>query len=181
MFTKLFVGLLVFLGVFAAVVATRPDDFRVTRSLLISAPADRVFQQVNDLHKWEAWSPWAKLDPNGKTSYAGPASGAGAAFSWDGNSQVGEGTMTITESRPTQFLQFRLDFRRPMTATNTAEFVFAPQGDQTKVTWTMYGRNNFLGKAVSLVMNCDKMIGGQFETGLAQLKAVAEAEPKPAT
>ena len=116
------------------------------------------------------------MDPNAKEVHEGPAAGAGAKMSWSGNNKVGEGSMTITESRPNDFVRFRLEFLKPFAATNTAEFTFKPQGNQTVVTWSMFGHNNFMGKAMGLIMNCDKMVGGQFEKGLAQLKSVAETE-----
>jgi len=142
---------------------------------MLAAPST-VFDQVNDLHKWEAWSPWAKMDPNAKSSYEGPAAGMGAKMSWDGNMKVGAGNMTIIESRPNQWIRFQLVFLKPLAATNLAEFTFQPQGDQTLVSWTMSGKNNFMSKVMSLFMNCDKMVGGQFEQGLAQLKAIVESK-----
>ncbi len=160
----------------AVFIASRPTEFRVTRSVNILAPPQTVFAQVNNLHNWEAWSPWAKLDPGAKNAYEGPPSGVGAAFTWAGNKKVGQGRMTITESRSYGLISFRLDFMKPFKATNTAEFVFAPEGKGTIVTWTMLGRNNFMSKAMQLFIDCDKMLGGYFEKGLAQLKSVAEAE-----
>jgi hypothetical protein len=158
------------------VLASRqPDDFKITRSGSISAPASAIFPHVNTLQKWEAWSPWAKLDPNSKSTFEGPAEGVGAKMSWAGNNKVGVGSMSIMESRPSEFIQFKLEFQKPMQATNIAEFSFKPEGDQTNVTWTMTGTNNFMGKVMNLFMNCDKMVGGQFEKGLGDLKAVAEA------
>lgn len=157
------------------IAARQPADFRITRTGIISAPASAIFPHVNNLQNWEAWSPWAKLDPNAKNAFEGPSEGVGAKMSWAGNNKVGIGSMTITESRPNDFIQFRLEFQKPMQATNTAEFAFKSEGDQTTVTWTMTGTNNFVGKVMGLVMNCDKMVGGQFAQGLASLKAVVEA------
>lgn len=174
MLWKIFAAAAVLAGVLAAVIAAQPADFRVERSAVISAPADKVFEQVNDFHNWERWSPWAKLDPAAKTEFEGPESGEGAVFKWSGNNQVGEGSNTITESRPGELVKIRLDFVRPFQGTNTAEFNFREEGGQTFVTWSMYGKNNFMAKAMSLFMDCDKMVGGQFEQGLANLKAVAE-------
>jgi hypothetical protein len=168
------VALVVVLVVF---VALRPDEFRVTRSAAISAPPATVFEQVNDLHKWEEWSPWAKLDPAAKSTYEGPPAGVGAAFAWSGNNKIGQGRMTITESKPEGLVKFNLEFLRPFKATNTAEFTFKSQGGQTVITWTMLGKNNFMSKAMGLFMNCDKMVGGQFEQGLAKMKSIAEAVP----
>lgn len=159
---------------FVAVAATRPADFRITRNTLISAPPPVVFAQVNDFHKWDGWSPWAKLDPGMKTTYEGPAAGTGAVYSWVGNSKVGEGRMTIADSRPSDLVRIKLEFMKPFAATNTAEFTFQPQGNQTAVTWSMTGKKNFVTKAMGLVMNMDKMVGGQFEQGLAQMKSAAE-------
>ena len=158
----------------AIIAAMQPSDFRVTRTATITAPASAVFPHVKDLQKWDAWSPWAKLDPNAKNSFEGPVSGVGAIMRWAGNNKVGQGSMTIMESRPDEFIQFKLEFLKPMAATNTAEFTFTSENNQTTVTWCMYGKNNFIGKAMGLFMSCDKMVGGQFEKGLATLKSVVE-------
>jgi uncharacterized protein YndB with AHSA1/START domain len=174
MITPILIGLAVIIVLFLIVAATRPSEFQVTRSATIAAPPAVVFPHVNDLHKWEAWSPWAKLDPNAKQTYEGPPAGPGAALSWAGNNKVGEGRMEIIESRPTELVRFKLDFLKPMKATNTAEFTFKPEGNGTLVTWAMSGKNNFVGKVFGLIVNCDKMIGGQFEKGLSQMKAIAE-------
>jgi uncharacterized protein YndB with AHSA1/START domain len=171
MLKKILLTLAVLIIVLVVVVATRPADFRISRSAVIPAPPAAVFAQIDDLHKWNDWSPWAKLDPNAKNSFDGPASGVGAKFSWAGNNEVGEGTMTITESKPSELVVMRLDFKRPFEATSTAEFALKPDGSGTAVTWTMSGRNNFIGKAISLCMDCDKMVGGQFEKGLENLKS----------
>ncbi len=156
------------------VVAVQPSEFRVERSTTIAAPASVVFAQVNDFHNWDAWSPWAKLDPNCKYSFEGPPAGTGAILAWAGNNEVGEGRMTITESQPPELIRIKLDFVKPFENSANVQFTFKPQGDQTVVTWTMSGPNTFVGKAMHLVMNMDKMIGGDFEKGLAQLKTVAE-------
>ncbi|MDD5411775.1 MAG: SRPBCC family protein [Methylobacter sp.] len=160
--------------IFLIFAAMQPSDFRVTRTGTISAPASAVFAQVNDLQKWDAWSPWAKLDPEAKNSFEGPSSGTGAIMRWSGNNKVGQGSMTIIESRPDEFIKFKLEFLKPFAATNTAEFTFNSENDQTTVTWSMYGKNNFMSKAIGLIMSCDKMVGGQFEKGLASLKSVVE-------
>ena len=160
--------------IFIIVVAMQPSDFRITRTGTINAPASAVFAQVNDLHKWDPWSPWAKLDPDAKNTFEGSASGVGAIMRWVGNNKVGQGSMTIMESRPDEFLSFKLEFLKPFKATNTSEFNFSSENDQTTVTWSMYGKNNFMGKAIGLIMSCEKMVGGQFEKGLAALKSVVE-------
>ena len=165
-------------GVLAVLVAMQPSEFRIERRATIAAPAPMVFAQVNDFHNWEAWSPWAKLDPAVKNSFAGPRAGNGAAFAWSGNSQVGEGRMTIIESRPSELVRIKLEFLKPFEATNTAEFTFKPEGERTAVTWSMYGHNNFVGRAVGLFVNMDKVLGEEFEKGLASMKSVAEASAK---
>jgi hypothetical protein len=163
------------------IVAMRPSDFCVTRSAVIAASPEQVFPHVNELRNWEAWNPWGKMDPNCKMIYDGPPAGVGASYAWAGNNKVGEGRNTITESKPDERVRFRLEFLKPMKATNTAEFTFRPQGSQTVVTWTMFGKNNFVGKAFGLIVNCDKMIGDQFEKGLAQMKSLAEAATEKST
>jgi len=185
MFTFIAIGFAVLVLLLVVVVSLQPAHFRVTRTAVIAAEPGAVFANVNDFHKWEAWSPWAKLDPNSTAAYAGASSGEGAIFSWVGNAKVGEGRMTILESRPSDFIKINLEFFKPFKATNTAEFTFKPAGMQTEVTWSMHGKNNFMGKAMGLIMNCDKMIGGSFEKGLSSLndasRATASAQPaKPA-
>ena len=160
--------------IFIVVVAGQPDDFAVMRTANIAALPEKVFSEVNDLHRWEAWSPWARLDPNAKSTFSGADSGPGAAMAWDGNKKIGSGRMTITESQPAERIRLRLDFLRPMKATNTAEFRFRPDGGHTVVTWSMAGENNLIGKLFGLFINCDKMCGGDFEKGLASLKSLAE-------
>ncbi len=179
MLKKILIALAVIIVVFVGVVALQPSDFRVTRSANMSAPPAAVFDQVNDLHKWEAWSPWAKLDPNAKNTFEGPPAGTGAVFAWAGNSQVGEGKMTITESRPNELVQFRLEFLKPMAGTSDAELTFKADGNQTTVRWTMTGKNNFIAKAMCLFVSMDKMVGGDFEKGLASIKSIVETAPKP--
>jgi hypothetical protein len=159
------------------VIATQPEDFKVTRTTTIKASPEKVFDQVNDFHKWDAWSPWAKIDPNMKTTYSGPESGQGASYAWVGNDDVGEGKMTIAESHPGQHVKIDLEFIKPFAAKNVTEFMFKPTGDTTEVTWSMNGKNGFMGKAMCLVMSMDKMVGGDFEKGLAQMKNVVETSP----
>lgn len=171
-------GIVLAIAAFCVVVALQPEDFKITRTATINAAPDRVFEQVNDFHKWEAWSPWAKIDPAMKTTYIGPASGVGSSYSWTGNDDVGEGKMTITQSHPNEHVAIDLEFIKPFAAKNLTEFTLKPEGSGTNVTWTMAGKNNFIMKAFSLVMNMDKLVGGDFEKGLAQLKSISEA-PKP--
>ncbi len=179
MIKKIFLALVFIFVVFAIVVALQPADFTITRSATIAAPPASVFAQVNDFRKWEAWSPWAKLDPAMKTTYEGPADGPGSVYTWSGNNEVGEGRMTLIESKPHEFVRIKLEFLKPFAATNTTEFLFKPEGNQTAVTWSMTGKNNFMAKGFNLVMNMDKMVGGDFEKGLAQMKAAVGTAPKP--
>jgi hypothetical protein len=172
------IALAVIVALVAVVVALQPSTFQVVRTATISAPANVVFAQVNDLHKWEGWSPWAKLDPTMKQTYEGQPAGTGAIYSWNGNRNVGEGRMTITESRPDDLVGIKLEFMRPFAGTNDVEFTFKPDGKQTVVTWSMAGNKNFITKAFGLVMSMDKMVGGMFEQGLAQLKTIAESAKK---
>jgi len=182
MIKKILLGLLVMIVVLVAVVFVlvlmQPAHYQVERSATINAPAPVVFGLVNDFHKWDTWSPWAKLDPNMKTNYEGPSAGTGSMYSWSGNKDVGEGKMTIVESRPSDLIKIKLEFIKPFAATNATDFTFAQSGNATNVKWTMSGDNNFIGKAFSLFMNMDKMIGGDFDKGLAQMKKVAESPPK---
>jgi hypothetical protein len=173
------IGLAAVLAVLIVVIATRPGKFRVVRSATMSAPASAVFAQVNDFHKWETWSPWAKLDPGCKNSFEGPSAGKGAIFRWDGDKNVGAGSMTILESRPSELIRIQLDFIRPFAGTSDVEFTFKPQGERTAVTWSIAGKNNFIGKAIGLVFDCEKMIGGNYDQGLASIKSIVEGTARP--
>jgi hypothetical protein len=175
MLRKILLALIVAVGAFAIVVHLQPADFRVERTATVAAPAPDVFTHVNDLHKWDAWSPWAKLDPNAKVGFEGAPEGKGAVFTWSGNDQVGEGRMTVADSRPNELVSLKVDFVKPFAGSSASEFTFKPEGEQTAVTWTMSGEHDsFIAKAMCLVMNGQKMMGGEMEKGLAQLKAVAE-------
>ncbi|MDQ2660093.1 MAG: SRPBCC family protein, partial [Verrucomicrobiota bacterium] len=155
--------------------ASRRSHFRIARSATISAPPENVFAHVNDLHLFQDWSPWAKKEPEAEMSFSGPRTGAGAACTWRGK-KVGEGSMTLTESRENKLVRFRLEFVKPFAVTNTAEFNFIAHGPQTEVTWSMSGESRFLCKAIGLFVNMDKMCGRDFEQGLANLRAIAETE-----
>ena len=178
MLVKILIAVAIVLAGLAAYIATRPAEFRVTRAASIAAPAPAVFAQVNELKKWEAWSPWAKKDPQMKQTYQGPTAGTGAVTAWQGNKDVGEGRMTIVESRPNELIRFRLEFIEPFAATNSAEFSFREEGGRTTVTWSMRGQNNFIGKTMGVVFDFDKMIGADFEAGLASLKTLVEEAKK---
>jgi len=172
MLKKIALALLSIIVVFLIVAAFQPADFRITRKAVIPASPAAVFEQLNDFQKWNAWSPWAKLDPNAKNTFDGPSAGVGAKFSWSGNSEVGEGSMKITASKPGESVVMDLVFTKPFAASNVTEFTLKPEGGGTEVTWTMSGKNNFIGKAIGLVINCDKMVGTKFEEGFANLKRV---------
>lgn len=163
------------IAVFLVFVALQPSAFHVTRTTMISAPASAAFALVNDFHEWEKWSPYEKLDPTMKKTFAGGQTGIGAVYTWSGNANVGDGRTTITESCPSELIRIKLEMMRPFAGTNDVEFSFMPDGKQTAVTWSISGNYSFVPKAFGLFMNMDKMMGVQFETGLAQLKAVVES------
>jgi hypothetical protein len=173
------VAAVVVLGAVAlvGVVRTRPNRFHVERSATIDAPSEAVFPHINDFRRWTAWSPWDQLDPQMQRSFDGPPSGLGAAYRWTGNHQVGTGSAKITESIPGRRVGIALDFVEPFQASNTATFTLAPAGAATRVTWALDGQNGFVAKLMSLFMDMDAMVGGQFESGLASLKRIAESAP----
>lgn len=178
-FVKIAIVLLIVVAGIIGMAATQPDEFRIVRTATIAASPAEVFPQVSDFHNWEHWSPWAKLDPNAKNTFEGSATGEGAIFSWDGNDKVGAGRMTVLESRPNEVLKIKLEFTRPMEDTSTTTFDFKPEGDKTVVTWSMEGRHqNLIGKTICMLMNMDKVVGGQFETGLTNLRSIVETSPK---
>ncbi|HEX9325177.1 MAG TPA: SRPBCC family protein [Reyranella sp.] len=153
--------------------ATKPDSFRVQRIVLINAPSDKVFQLIDDFKAWPAWSPYEKKDPAMKRSYGAVTAGKGATYAWEGDKNVGQGSMEIVESGPRKVL-IKLDFLKPFEAHNMGEFILEPKGDSTAVTWAIYGPSPFMSKVIGTFMNIDDMIGRDFEKGLADLKAVAE-------
>jgi hypothetical protein len=173
MIKKILIVFAVLIIGFLILVVTRPADFHVERSATLAASPASLFEHVNNHRKFTVWNPFMKLDPNVKNTYTGPESGVGAVCSWEGNSNVGAGSCTIIESKPAELVRCRMDWKRPMEGTATVDFTFKPQGDKTVVTWAMYGKNNLIGKTMSLFMDCDKMCGPQFEKGLADLGMVA--------
>ena len=177
MLKKILIVLGTLIVVFFVAAALRSPTFRIARSISIDAPASVVFPQVNDFHNWDNWSPYAKMDPQMKKSYEGASAGPGAIYTWDGP-EAGQGRMTITETRPDELVRIKLEFTKPFEATNQAEFTFTPQGRRTLVEWRMSGENNFIGKAMGMVMDFDTMIGKDFEKGLVDMKAVAESKSK---
>ncbi len=178
MVAKIVIALAVLVGGLIVVVALQPKDYRVSRSTTIAAPAAVVFAQVDDFHEWATWSPWATIDPAMKQTFEGAPAGAGEIYTWSGNHEVGEGRMTIVESRPSELIRVTLDFEKPLRGTSVAEFTFRPEGDRTVVTWSMAGEKGFVAKAIHMVLGVERMIGQQFEKGLAAMKTVAEAAPR---
>ena len=154
--------------------ATNPDTFRVERSITIKAPPERIFNLIDDFHNFGVWSPWEHLDPAMKRSITGTPSGKGAVYEWSGNAKAGAGRMEILESTPSSRVKMQLDFLKPFRNRNTAEYTLTPQGDATKVTWAMYGPSPFISKIMQVFVTMDKMIGGDFDKGLAAMKAAAE-------
>lgn len=174
LYAYILLGIAIVIAAVVAFISTRPADFRIVRERVIPAPVATVFEHVNDFHKWDDWSPWAKLDPTMKQTYDGPPAGVGAAYSWAGSGKVGQGKMTILESRPSELVRIRLEFIKPIGCTNTAHFEFHPDAAGTRVKWTMTGRNGFMGKLFDTLMNMDKVVGRDFEKGLTNLQTVTE-------
>jgi hypothetical protein len=175
MLKKIGLGIAVVVVALVVFVSMQPGSFAVERSITMQAPVDIAYGLVSDFHAWENWSPWAKLDPNMKTTYEGPGNTEGSSYSWEGSKEVGKGRMTMTALKPAQSVEIKLEFLAPFQATNRTLFSFAPQGDATNVTWRMEGTNSFAAKALHLVVDMDKMVGKDFEKGLASMKALAEA------
>ncbi len=161
-----------------AVALTRPDTFQVERSTRLAAPPAAVYATVVDFRQWERWSPWAKLDPKQKTTLVGE--GVGAVYTWSGDDKVGSGRMTIVEAVPDARVGIKLEFLSPFETTNETTFVIAADGAGSRLTWLMKGRHGFVGRAMSIFMDMDKMIGPDFEKGLASLKVELERPPMPA-
>lgn len=178
MMQKIFIGLIATIGSFLALVLLQPSDYRVSRTMVVSASAPEVFAQIDDFRRWQAWSPWAKRDPKAKASFAGPESGKGAMFAWSGNNEVGEGRMTLTESRPAEAVKIKTDFVKPFVGTSYSDFSLKPEGGATSVSWTISGQNDFIAKAICLFVSMDKVLGGEMEKGLASMKALVEADTK---
>jgi hypothetical protein len=178
MMQKIFIGLIATIGSLIALVLLQPSDYRVSRTMVMSAPAPDIFAQIDDLRRWQAWSPWATRDPKAKASFDGPASGKGAVFAWSGNNEVGEGRMTLTESRPAEAVRIRTDFVKPFVGTSYSDFSLKPEGGGTAVSWTISGENDFIAKAICLFVSMDKVLGGEMEKGLASMKQLVEADTK---
>jgi uncharacterized protein YndB with AHSA1/START domain len=168
----------VLIGVAIAIVlilaARKPDTFSVQRATTVRAPPERIFPLINDFHQWTAWSPWENRDPAMKRSYSGPESGKGAVYGWDGNRNVGSGRMEIVDNAAPSKVVIKLDFLKPFEAHNMTEFTMLPQGDGTHVIWRMHGPAPFMSKVMHVFINMDRMVGKDFETGLANLKGLGE-------
>jgi uncharacterized protein YndB with AHSA1/START domain len=174
MFKKiLFVIVLLVVGVLI-IAAFKPGSFSVQRTATIQAPPEKIFPLINDYHNWPQWSPWEKIDPTMKRTFSGPSSGTGSVYEWDGNNKAGKGRMETAESVPASKIAIKLDFIKPMETNNNVQFSLQPNGDSTTVTWTMTGPVSFPAKVMTVFVSMDKMIGPDFETGLANMKATAE-------
>lgn len=174
MFKLIVIIIVVLVAALLVLAATRADEFRVERVATIKAPPEKVFAWINDFRQWGAWSPYEKLDSAMKRTFGGAARGEGAVYEWDGNAKAGQGRMEITGSSPSSRVVIQLDFTRPFEGHNIAEFILQPNGDGTDVRWVMYGPSSYIAKLMGLFVNMDRMIGKDFEAGLANLKAVAE-------
>jgi hypothetical protein len=174
MLIYILIALAVLVVGFLVVVAMRPSAFRINRSADIAAPPEVVFWLVNDFRQWRAWSPWEAKDLNLQRTVSGSPAGNGAVYAWAGNKQVGEGRMTITESLPPSLIKILLEFIKPFPGICNTEFSFTAKDGGTHVSWTMTGRHNFIQKAFCMFMDMDKLIGGDFEKGLENMKSAAE-------
>src|SRR5262249_53246168 len=168
------IALALIVAALLAYAATKPDTFRVQRSTGINAPAERIFPLISNLKSMNTWNPFVEPDPAIKIAYSGPDSGRGAAHTWSGNSKVGEGRIEVTDATPSSRVAMRLDMHKPMKAHNAVEFTLQPNGSATMVTWAMSGRRPFMVKLMSVFIDCDGMVGKEFEKGLGKLKAIAE-------
>lgn len=177
--------MLKFIGIFGVVLIAaaaalvvyaswKPDTFRVERSTLINAPPEKIFPLINDMRSWSAWSPFEKKDPDMRRTFSGAQTGPGSIYEYEGDRSIGKGRLEITESTPPSKVVVDLKFLEPFAANNTGEFTLEPQGDSTKVTWSMHGPAPLMAKVMHVFFDMDKMVGGEFATGLANLKTLAE-------
>lgn len=177
MFKKILLGLVAIIviavGAVLILASRQPDEFRVERTVTVNAPAEKIAPHIADFHQWSAWSPWEHLDPAMQRSFTGAPAGKGSIYEWSGNSDVGQGRMEILDVAPDK-VSIKLDFHAPMEASNIAEFALQPKEGATEVTWAMYGPMPFVSKVMSVFFDMDKMIGPDFEKGLAELKRVSE-------
>ncbi len=173
---KMILGVIVlFIAAMLIYAATKPNSFRIQRSLEIKASPDQIFPLINNFHAWEAWSPWERVDPAVKRTYLGESSGQGAIYEWRGNQDIGQGRMEIIESQSPARLVIKLDFIKPIEAHNTVEFVLESHGDATTMTQSMYGPSPFISRVMGLFFNMEKMVGEKYEEGLARIKSIVES------
>lgn len=179
MIKKILLGLVAIIAIILIVAAFQPAEYHVERSAVVPASPPVVYAHVNDFHNWGQFNPWQELDTNAKVTFEGPANGPGAKFNWEGNSNMGSGSMTITTTRPDERIDIAMHFLKPMEGEAVTAFLFRPEGTGTKVTWTMDGKNNLIGRAFCLFMDMDKMVGGQYEKGLAKLAELPVTSETP--
>jgi uncharacterized protein YndB with AHSA1/START domain len=175
---KTFITVLALAVVLAGLVVAVPDDYEITRSATIDAPPAAVFANVNDFHKWDAWNPWKKLDPAAKITIEGPTTGIGAIYQWAGNDNMGEGKMTILDNKPDERIKIKLEFIKPLKEEADTVFSFKPDGNKTLVTWTMKGKHDIPTKIICVLIGVNKIVGDQFDEGLASLKKTVEGAGK---
>jgi Polyketide cyclase / dehydrase and lipid transport len=176
MIKKILLALLAIVIIILIVAAFQPNTYHVERSRTIPAPPETVYAHVNDFHNWPQFNPFQQLDPSAKTAFEGPEKGIGAKFLWDGNSDMGKGSMTINGNKPNERVDILLHFDEPMAGDANTAFILTPAGTGTKVTWSMEGKNNYMGKVMCMFMNMDDMIGSQYEKGLAKLGELPAAQ-----
>ena len=174
MLKKLILFIILIIVVLAGYAMTKPDTFRVERSIVIDAPANAVFEQINDLHEWTNWSPWEHIDPNMDRKHSGANAGLGAIYEWQGNNEVGQGRMEIVKSLEPELVKIKLDFIKPFEAHNFSEFTIKAEDNSQRVTWAMYGPQPFITKLMTVFVSMDQMVGKDFEKGLSKLRATAE-------
>lgn len=174
MLKKIAIGIVAVVVIILGLALAQPNSFAVSRSIVIKAPAEKIYPLISDFHQWGAWSPWENLDPNMKRTFTGAASGAGAVYSWEGNDAVGAGRMEIIGAQAPSKIDIKLDFLKPIASQNTTVFALQPEGEGTRVVWTMSGPSSFMTKLMGVFVSMDKMIGPDFEKGLATMKAAAE-------
>jgi hypothetical protein len=171
---KIGLSVLAILVVFLAYVAMQSPNYVISREIAINAPAEKIFPYLNNSKLAESWGPWLEVDPQAKMTYSGPAEGVGSRASWEGGNQLGTGSATIVESVPNQRVQIKLEYVKPMNMTQDSEYLIKSTGNQSVVTWKVQGKNTFMGRLMCIFVNMDKMVGGMFEKGLSNLKALVE-------
>ncbi len=174
MLKKIAIGIVAVVVIILGLAMAQPNSFAVSRSIAINAPAEKIYPLVSDFHQWSLWSPWEHLDPGMKRTFAGPVAGKGAVYSWEGNDAVGAGRMEITGAQPPSQVEIKLDFLKPIESQNSTVFTLQPGAGGTRVVWTMSGPSSFMTKLMGVFVSMDKMVGPDFEKGLASLKTAAE-------